>query len=145
MSDAKPYICLAPIGGILLGFAAGWAMSYMLRYQGAVDLTNPTDPVDMAGRSCSLVFSIFGWAIGVVVRNKRLYCGGTEDRHPRENTRYVLWGSLIVFLAFFAFYALGAQMYLYYSILAALIALVLCAEVGWGSPFGPMAKWLRFD
>jgi hypothetical protein len=69
--------------GIGVGFYLGWALHFLVpKPAGKEEL------VDAGTRFLMLHFGLIGWAIGTVLDNKSLHCGGTKDLDEGAKTRY---------------------------------------------------------
>jgi len=137
-SGQRSIQCFYPTLGIVLGFALGWALHFVV--------PKPPDEaefVDVATRLLMVLFGLIGWGAGIVLDNRKLHCGGTKKLDDVTKKRYLplfLCGLVLLILAT-AFLA-TTKLVLYFGTVL-LILLLLVGEIGWGSPLEPFRIPIR--
>lgn len=126
--------CFIPLGGLVSGFALGWAIHVLVIQPGRlID--------DIATRLLMLVFGVVGWAAGLVLDRRKLHCGGAQKLDGAASARYRRWGLVFLWLLVLsaALVNRGSWEYcLYFFVIFVLLAL-LAGEIGWGDPKGIFA------
>jgi len=120
--------CFSPLLGIFLGFVFGWLMYVYMPHNW---------PTDVAARTFSLLFSLLGWGIGVIVgQRRRLHCGGTRPIETEtDSQRHYVVVIIAVFVAVIEVFFLAREMYIFYTIIFVIALAMFAGEVGWGDPW----------
>lgn len=124
--------CFSPLLGIFSGSAIAWVLYF---YSPHFDWTS-LSPYDIASRSYTILFALYGWAVGITLgQGRRLHCGGTEERAQEDNAPLSALMLVLVALLVIGAITLSGQHYVSYTIVFMLATFALLGEVGWGDPF----------
>jgi len=126
----SPIRCLAPMIGVVLGIAFGAYMASKLPSGWDSELQTVWIP-----RLLGLVTAAFLWATGIMIRGKRLHCGGTVPATTGDVTKYgillpVLFISIVVMMVAYV----SGEATLFFGLMVCIL-LTLIGEIGWGVPW----------
>ena len=123
-------LCLAPIIGIFIGFLLGWIVHYTM----PTNHGQPDELIDLASRLFVLMFSLFGWAAGLVAQQKKIYCAGSHPADDVSNLKNYLCivGAAAILIVAAAFLRNGS-MIPYFTMTASFLA-IFWGEVKYETP-----------
>src|SRR5258706_10654751 len=131
-SSTQIWKCFGPLIGIFLGFMMGWVL-YFISPDSSLDQMTAND---VAARTFSLLFSLYGWGLFIVIaQRKKLHCGGTQDLKDGEDPRLGVFCAVSVFFLVVAALLVGSAHFTVYAVVFVLSLGSLAGEIGWGDPW----------
>ena len=127
--NPPPWVCLTPIIMVGLGIAVAVIFAEVVPSEWQKSWKHIA-----YSKGILLESAIVFWCIGVVIRGKRLHCGGIVDSERSDRFKYgVLIPLLIIGLLFAGIGFVGAyEAFFVGSTVLTIIA--ACSEIGWGNP-----------